>query len=315
MGGEGVDWVSHAMFTQGAARVPEPRRRHLLPLGLPRDPPGDRGQGTNITYKILFNDAVAMTGGQPVDGIISVDAIARQVEAEGVKQVVVRQRRHRASTTRIQRPASRPAPSSTTAPSSTPCSARLREMPGVTVLIYEQTCAAEKRRRRKKGELVDPARRLFINERGLRRLRRLLVQSNCVAVLPLETDARAASARSTSRAATRTTPARRASARASSASMGGELEEAPARSRRGARRASRAASTRCRCPAPHALDRPVRPARHRRRRHRRRHGRRADRDGRAPRRQVGQRARLHGLRAEGRLGAVVRAPRRRARAR
>ncbi len=94
MGGEGVDWVSHAMFT----KVP-----HVFQ---------NLGDGTyyhsgylairqavaakaTLTYKILFNDAVAMTGGQPVDGIISVDGIARQVEAEGVKQVVVRLRRHR----------------------------------------------------------------------------------------------------------------------------------------------------------------------------------------------------------------------------
>jgi indolepyruvate ferredoxin oxidoreductase len=184
MGGEGVDWVSHAMFT----RVP-----HIFQ---------NLGDGTyyhsgylairqavaaraTLTYKILFNDAVAMTGGQPVDGIISVDAIARQVEAEGVKQVVVLSDaigkydaiRHRfpagtefhdrAELDAVQR--------------------RLRAIPSVTVLIYEQTCAAEKRRRRKKGELVDPARRLFINDRVCEGCGDCTVQSNCVAVQPLET--------------------------------------------------------------------------------------------------------------------------------
>ncbi|MEO6895019.1 MAG: indolepyruvate ferredoxin oxidoreductase family protein, partial [Caldimonas sp.] len=141
---------------------------------------------TNITYKILFNDAVAMTGGQPVDGTISVDGIARQVEAEGATKVVVlsddiakydaiharfpagTEFHDRAELDAVQR--------------------RLREMKGVTILIYEQTCAAEKRRRRKKGELVDPARRLFINERVCEGCGDCSVQSNCVAVVPLETE-------------------------------------------------------------------------------------------------------------------------------
>ena len=184
MGGEGVDWVSHAMFT---------RKPHVFQ---------NLGDGTyyhsgylairqavaaraRITYKILFNDAVAMTGGQPVDGIISVDAIARQVESEGVKQVVVLSDDigkydaikgrfpagtrffDRAELDRVQR--------------------ELRDVEGVTVLIYEQTCAAEKRRRRKKGELADPDRRLFINEAVCEGCGDCGVQSNCVAVLPHET--------------------------------------------------------------------------------------------------------------------------------
>jgi len=184
MGGEGVDWVSHAMFT----KVP-----HVFQ---------NLGDGTyyhsgylairqavaakaTLTYKILYNDAVAMTGGQPIDGIISVDGIARQVEAEGVRQVVVvsddigkydaiRDRfpagtefHDRDELDAVQR--------------------RLREMPGVTVLIYEQTCAAEKRRRRKKGELVEPNRRIFINDQVCEGCGDCSVQSNCVAVLPLET--------------------------------------------------------------------------------------------------------------------------------
>ena len=162
MGGEGVDWVSHSMFT---------RTPHVFQ---------NLGDGTyyhsgylairqavaakaTLTYKILFNDAVAMTGGQPVDGIISVDAIARQVESEGVKQVVVRQRRDR-QVRRDQGPLPGRHRVPRPQPNSTRCSAACARSPGVTVLIYEQTCAAEKRRRRKKGELVDPAKRLFINE-------------------------------------------------------------------------------------------------------------------------------------------------------
>ncbi|WP_374666105.1 indolepyruvate ferredoxin oxidoreductase family protein [Ramlibacter sp.] len=184
MGGEGVDWVSHAMFTQ----VP-----HIFQ---------NLGDGTyyhsgylairqavaakaTLTYKILFNDAVAMTGGQPVDGIISVDGIARQVEAEGVKQVVVVSDdigKYDAIHGRF--------PAGTTFHDRAELDAvqrRLRELPGVTVLIYEQTCAAEKRRRRKKGELADPDRRLVINDRVCEGCGDCTVQSNCVAVLPLET--------------------------------------------------------------------------------------------------------------------------------
>jgi len=184
MGGEGVDWVSHAMFT----KVP-----HVFQ---------NLGDGTyyhsgylavrqavaakaTLTYKILFNDAVAMTGGQPVDGIISVDGIARQVEAEGVKQVVVLSDDiGKYETIRARFPAGTEFHDRGRLDA---VQRRLREVPGVTVLIYEQTCAAEKRRRRKKGELVDPARRLFINDRVCEGCGDCSVQSNCVAVQPLET--------------------------------------------------------------------------------------------------------------------------------
>jgi indolepyruvate ferredoxin oxidoreductase len=184
MGGEGVDWVSHAMFT----KVPHVFQNlgdgtyyHSGYLAI-RQAVAARA---TLTYKILFNDAVAMTGGQPVDGIISVDGIARQVEAEGVKQVVVLSddiRKYDAVRSRF--------PEGTEFHDRSQLDAvqrRLREMPGVTVLIYEQTCAAEKRRRRKKGELVDPARRVFINDRVCEGCGDCSVQSNCVAVLPTET--------------------------------------------------------------------------------------------------------------------------------
>jgi indolepyruvate ferredoxin oxidoreductase len=184
MGGEGVDWVSHAMFT----KVP-----HVFQ---------NLGDGTyyhsgylairqavaakaTLTYKILFNDAVAMTGGQPVDGIISVDGIARQVEAEGVRRIAVMSddiAKYDALRGRF--------PTGTTFHDRDELDTvqrELRETTGVTVLIYEQTCAAEKRRRRKKGELAEPARRLFINEQVCEGCGDCSVQSNCVAVLPHET--------------------------------------------------------------------------------------------------------------------------------
>ena len=184
MGGEGVDWVSHSMFT---------RTPHVFQ---------NLGDGTyyhsgylairqavaakaTLTYKILYNDAVAMTGGQPVDGQISVDAIARQVESEGVLRVVVVSddiAKYDAIKNRF--------PDGTAFHDRSALDAvqrELREVPGVTVLIYEQTCAAEKRRRRKKRELVEPPKRLFIHQAVCEGCGDCSVQSNCVAVLPLET--------------------------------------------------------------------------------------------------------------------------------
>jgi indolepyruvate ferredoxin oxidoreductase len=184
MGGEGVDWISHAMFTKTPhvfQNLGDGTYYHSGYLAIRQAVAAK----ATLTYKILFNDAVAMTGGQPVDGVISVDAIARQVESEGVRKVVVvsdeigkyddikgrfpkgTEFHDRAALDDVQR--------------------RLREMPGVTVLIYEQTCAAEKRRRRKKGELADPPKRLFINDAVCEGCGDCTVQSNCVAVLPHET--------------------------------------------------------------------------------------------------------------------------------
>jgi indolepyruvate ferredoxin oxidoreductase len=184
MGGEGVDWISHSKFT----RVP-----HVFQ---------NLGDGTyyhsgylairqavaakaTMTYKILFNDAVAMTGGQPVDGVITVDAIARQVESEGVMRVVVVSddiRKYDGQKDRF------PAGTGFHDRSLLDTVQReLREVSGVTVLIYEQTCAAEKRRRRKKGELADPPKRLFINQAVCEGCGDCTVQSNCVAVVPHET--------------------------------------------------------------------------------------------------------------------------------
>lgn len=184
MGGEGVDWASHSMFTKTPhvfQNLGDGTYFHSGLLAI-RQAVAAR---TNITYKILYNDAVAMTGGQPVDGSISVPQIARQVEAEGIAALVVvsdepqKYQGHeglfpcgttfqpRAQLDEVQR--------------------RLRDTPGVTVLIYDQTCAAEKRRRRKKGELPDPDRRLFINEAVCEGCGDCGVQSNCLSVEPLET--------------------------------------------------------------------------------------------------------------------------------
>jgi indolepyruvate ferredoxin oxidoreductase len=183
MGGEGASWIGEAPFST---------RRHMFQ---------NMGDGTyyhsgllairaaiaakvNITFKILFNDAVAMTGGQGMDGPLTVPRITQQVHAEGARRVVVVSDEpekypadapfahgvtvhHRDELDRVQR--------------------GLREVEGTTVLIYDQTCAAEKRRRRKRGQFPDPARRVFINEAVCEGCGDCGVKSNCLAVVPMET--------------------------------------------------------------------------------------------------------------------------------
>jgi len=139
----------------------------------------------NITYKLLYNDAVAMTGGQPLDGTLTVPQLTRQLAAEDVKRIIVMSDepekyasvtdfapgiviRHRDELDATQR--------------------ELRETPGVTALIYDQTCAAEKRRRRKRGLFPDPAVRVFINEMVCEGCGDCSVKSNCLAVIPIETE-------------------------------------------------------------------------------------------------------------------------------
>ncbi|MEO7245169.1 MAG: indolepyruvate ferredoxin oxidoreductase family protein [Rubrivivax sp.] len=184
MGGEGVDWVSHSMFTTTPhvfQNLGDGTYYHSGYLAIRQAVAAK----ATLTYKILYNDAVAMTGGQPIDGEISVDAIARQVESEGVKHVAVLSDdigKYGAIKPRF--------PAGTTFHGRDELDAvqrRLREMAGVTVLIYEQTCAAEKRRRRKKGLLEDPDHRLTINEHVCEGCGDCSVQSNCVAVVPHET--------------------------------------------------------------------------------------------------------------------------------
>ncbi|MBN9423218.1 MAG: indolepyruvate ferredoxin oxidoreductase [Candidatus Accumulibacter sp. 66-26] len=184
MGGEGVPWVGQAPFTH---------EKHIF---------ANLGDGTYyhsgllairqavaakvpITYKILYNDAVAMTGGQPVDGPLSVAQLTRQLAAEGIEKIVIVTDEpekyaeipdlapnvpihHRDRLDLVQR--------------------ELREYPGVSVLIYDQACATEKRRRRKRGKLADPAKRVFINEAVCEGCGDCGVQSNCLSIVPVETE-------------------------------------------------------------------------------------------------------------------------------
>ncbi|MBP2149234.1 indolepyruvate ferredoxin oxidoreductase family protein [Xanthobacter flavus] len=184
MGGEGANWIGESSFS---------KRGHVFQ---------NLGDGTynhsgylalraacaakvNVTYKILFNDAVAMTGGQTHDGNLTVPVIARQVAAEGVERVVV------VTDEPGKYPANTLWPAGMTIHHRDELDAVQRELaaiPGVTVMIYDQTCASEKRRRRKRGQFPDPDKRVLINERVCEGCGDCGVKSNCVSVQPLETE-------------------------------------------------------------------------------------------------------------------------------
>ena len=183
MGGEGVNWTGMAPFTSLPHMFQNLGDGTYFHSGLVAIRAAVAAK-VNITYKILYNDAVAMTGGQPLDGQLTVPQVIGQVLAEGVRKVVVvtdepgkysgvslpqgTRVHHRDELDAIQR--------------------EFRGLAGTTVIVYEQTCAAEKRRRRKKGEFPDPAKRVFINEEVCEGCGDCSVQSNCVSVLPKETE-------------------------------------------------------------------------------------------------------------------------------
>jgi indolepyruvate ferredoxin oxidoreductase len=169
---------------ESAARVPEPGRRHLLPLRLPGDPRGGRGQGQHH-----LQDPVQRRGRddrRPAGRRHHLGAADRP--ADGGRRRETHRARHRRPVA-LRRPFALPESSPcTTASTWTTVQRELRELPGVTVLIYDQTCAAEKRRRRKKGEFPDPNKRMVINEAVCEGCGDCGVQSNCVAILPKETE-------------------------------------------------------------------------------------------------------------------------------
>ena len=183
MGGEGAPWIGQAPFSKVPhvfANLGDGTYFHSGSLAIR----AAVAAKVNITYKILYNDAVAMTGGQPVDGTISVDRIARQLAAEGVKRIAV------VTEDMVRYASTSGFPDITTFNDRADLDAiqrELRETQGVTILIYDQTCAAEKRRRRKKKEYPDPDKRLFINDAVCEGCGDCGVQSNCTSILPLET--------------------------------------------------------------------------------------------------------------------------------
>ncbi|OAN56051.1 indolepyruvate ferredoxin oxidoreductase [Paramagnetospirillum marisnigri] len=184
MGGEGATWIGQAPFTTRAhmfQNLGDGTYTHSGSLAIR----AALAAKVNITYKILFNDAVAMTGGQPAEGALSVPMIAAQVRAEGVGRIAV------VSDDPGKYPADAGFPAAVSFHHRDDLDAvqrELREVKGVSVLIYDQTCAAEKRRRRKRGLMPDPAERVVINEKVCEGCGDCGVQSNCVAVVPVETE-------------------------------------------------------------------------------------------------------------------------------
>ena len=187
MGGEGVSWVGQAPFTTDKhvfANLGDGTYYHSGLLAVRQS----IAAKVNITYKILFNDAVAMTGGQPIDGTLKVPEMSRELDAEGaVKIVVVTDEPEKYEAADI---AARLAKGVTVhhRDDLDAVQKQLREIDGCTVIIYDQTCATEKRRRRKRGTLVEPAKRVVINELVCEGCGDCSVQSNCLSVEPVETE-------------------------------------------------------------------------------------------------------------------------------
>ncbi len=184
MGGEGAAWIGQAPFSKRPhvfANLGDGTYFHSGSLAIR----AALAANVNITYKILYNDAVAMTGGQPVDGQISVSLIAQQMAAEGVRRIAVVTEDLSRYEDRSQLPAM---VTINDRKDMEAVQRELREIQGVSVLIYDQICAAEKRRRRKKGEYPKPKQRVFINEAVCEGCGDCGVQSNCTSILPVETE-------------------------------------------------------------------------------------------------------------------------------
>ena len=184
MGGEGATWVGLAPFTEVAhmfANIGDGTYTHSGILAIRQAV----AAATAMTYKILVNDAVAMTGGQPAEGHFGVAQIAAQVAAEGVKRIAI-----------VADEAARLPDASALPPGATrhtrdeldAVQRELRDYKGVSALIYDQVCATEKRRRRKRGKLAEATRSVQINAEVCENCGDCSVQSSCIAIEPLETE-------------------------------------------------------------------------------------------------------------------------------
>ncbi|MEO4000941.1 indolepyruvate ferredoxin oxidoreductase family protein [Mesorhizobium sp. CAU 1732] len=183
MGGEGVNWAASSLFTGKGhifQNLGEGTYYHSGSMAIRQA----IAAKANITYKILYNDAVAMTGGQPVDGPVSVHAIAQEVRAEGVARIAL-------VSDHPEKFSVRDFPAGVTIHHRRDLDAvqrELRDIAGVSVLIYEQVCATEKRRRRKRGTMEDPKKIVVINELVCEGCGDCSVESNCLSVEPVETE-------------------------------------------------------------------------------------------------------------------------------
>lgn len=184
MGGEGTTWIGQAPFTENNhvfQNLGDGTYFHSGLLAIR----ATVASGVNITYKVLYNDAVAMTGGQPIDGTLTVQQISHQLYGEGIRRIALVSDEpnkypsrsdfadgvtfhHRDDLHTVQK--------------------ELRELTGCTVIIYDQTCAAEKRRRRKRNEMSEPDKRVVINPEICEGCGDCGIQSNCLSLLPKETD-------------------------------------------------------------------------------------------------------------------------------
>jgi indolepyruvate ferredoxin oxidoreductase len=183
MGGEGATWIGQAPFTETKhvfQNLGDGTYFHSGLLAIR----AAIASGHNITYKILYNDAVAMTGGQPVDGQLSVQQMGHQVRSEGAQRIAV-------VSDDIDKYNRSEFPADTSFDHRDDLEAvqcELREYTGTSILIFDQTCAAEKRRRRKKGEMVDPLIRPMINTAVCEGCGDCGLASNCLSVIPDETE-------------------------------------------------------------------------------------------------------------------------------